>query len=181
MKREKGFALLLELMVAVAVLAIVAAIAAPNMVRMAQVQNQNAAVGLLRRVAQAEGQYVINYPHEGYVSPYLLANGFDHVGSIHAQNCQFPNLLDAVSASAMSGNFEGYSYDFEVPQGQAPSATCPGMFVAAAYYVTAVPVGSTTTGNCLGGAYAFYIDQTGVVRYAPCGQRPTSLSPAWGE
>jgi type II secretory pathway pseudopilin PulG len=181
-KNERGYAILLELLIACAILLILAARTVPSAVRIQQTQNQNNVLTLLREVNAGEAAFAMAFPGQGYEQPAYLANstmGFGRVGVVCATTCTCPNALApsvaSVFGSADVGVFSGYTLTFG--GGQQSPTNNPGCgsergFIT--YGVTAVP---TTK---LGGTWSFFTDSTGVIRYSQNGT-PNAASPVWGE
>jgi prepilin-type N-terminal cleavage/methylation domain-containing protein len=71
MKKNKGFTLI-ELMIVVAIIAIIAAIAIPNLLRSRMQSNESAAVGNLRTIVGAQVAY--------HAANYTYAPDFDSLG-----------------------------------------------------------------------------------------------------
>jgi type II secretory pathway pseudopilin PulG len=180
-------------LVVCAIVLILAGAAAPHLMRVAQVQNTNNVLAVLRAINLAQAQFEQTYAGEGYaLSLGWLANSqiaFGRVGAIcQTVNCQCPNLLAPSYASIFStitpsgsgytGTFAGYVFTY-APGFNSPYICEPCSILnvpkgVMSYTLTAVPQNSMT------GAYTFFTDQSGVIRYAQ-GSPAVSSSPIWGE
>jgi type II secretory pathway pseudopilin PulG len=182
--RKNGYALLLELLIACAIILILAGAAVPNLVRVAQVQNTNNVLAVLNAINLAQGQFAQAYPGEGYAAQvgWLANSQRNQIGMIcPSLTCQCPNLLAPAYASifsgaGMTGTFSGYILTFS------PGSTSPyineqcniwGMPKGVmGYTLTAIPQNSTA------GTYFFYSDNSGVIRWSQ-GSPANIMSPVW--
>jgi type IV pilus assembly protein PilA len=141
--RQRGFSLV-ELLIVVAVILVIAAIAAANMLRARMKANEAAAVANMRTINTAELMYSIAYPQVGY------AGSLADLGR-HGSDCETPGETNAclIMDDALTSGLKG-SYTFELlGDGQVPTQT---------YTLTALPVASRTSGSC-----AFTSNQTFVI------------------
>jgi len=161
-RRPKGFSLT-ELLIAVSIILIIAAIAIPNLIRARISANEASAVSSLRTINAAMVTYDLSYPTAGY------ASSLNVLGSTPCHpNATTPCLIDGVLAG---GTKSGYSF----------AASASGGTPATKYYLTAVPVSLNQTG-----INSFCSSEDGVIRSDSTGTLPgseagcQSLSPLGG-
>lgn len=140
---------------------IVAAIAIPNLLRARMAANQASAVGSLREIEQASIAYSGTY-----------RNGFppsiEALSGLGDPSCDHASLIDEELAS---GTRRGYVFTYRATEGDdahaAPKAAASGCSAVGSggFEVTADPVTRGTTGQT-----SYYVDQTGVIRYATDGE-----------
>ena len=174
---QAGFAALISMLLAAAVMLILLAAFLPNSIRSAQVANNASAASWLAEVNTAEAQYA-GAGYGGYVQPYALS------GSLQAQvagvlPCANPMLLPGVIAgsAAVPGAPTGYTLDFI--HGAAATYTCTGGPAAAYqnYSITLAPVSKLRAGainffTCVGTGC------DGQVHYAS-GRTAVESDPVW--
>ncbi len=146
---------MMELVVAMAIIALIAAVAIPNMLRARVNANESMAVTSMRTLIQSlenfrSAQAPMTYPGAGVVSVGVPATGLADLAIVT------PSYLDPVLASGSKG---GYSFTYT--PGTARTVTLNGVTynVYETYTLTAVPLVSG-----LNGIRGFYGDQTGVIR-----------------
>ena len=162
MHRRNGFSLI-ELLIAVGIILIVAAIAIPNLTRARMSSNEASAVSSLRTINTAMITYDLTYPTVGFASSLsVLGSTPCHPDSVT------PCLIDGLLAA---GTKSGYHF----------AATGSGGPPASKYYATAVPLRINQTGI---NSFCSLADAT--IRWDSTGALPSSdvacqaLSPMGG-
>ncbi len=156
--RDSGFTLI-ELMIVVAVIAIIAAVTIPNMLRSRMSSNEGAAVGTMRVIAggevafQAANYYDVDDDGQG-----------DYGNLAQLANPTGDGLVEPFIDDVLGGGVKlGYVYTVNVTLGtstEAPAYTC-----------TAVPAATAKTG-----LRQFFVDESGVTRFTADGTTPTVWS-----
>lgn len=154
MRRNEGFTLI-ELMIVIAIIAIIAAIAIPNLLRSRLQSNEAAAIGNLRTLvsaqtafASAEGGYAGDYA-ELRDNPIALGN---------------PAYIDVV-LPGVGGNLQGYEYEMT-----GDGLSLVGRNVAEVFQnfiMTATPVRFGESG-----VRGFMVDGSGIIRFTMDGSAP---------
>jgi type IV pilus assembly protein PilA len=146
--RRPGFSLI-ELMIAIAIMLIIAAIAIPNLVRAKSDAHETAAIKIMQTIHTAQVQYQTQY---GRFATSLAELGPPQSGESSAQ------AADLVDSDLAAGESSGYSF----------SVTGN----ASGYMISAVPTVFHTTGN-----RTFYSDQNMRIRQNKGPEPATARSP----
>lgn len=140
--RNKGFTLI-ELMIVVAIIAIIAAIAIPNLLRSRLQSNESAAIANLKTLVGAETAFAA--ANGGYTANWALMN----------DPAEGPPFLDIQLGE---GTVQGYTYALNTDNGTAVGTTA--FFTN--FQCTATPALATGTGAT--GIRVFWVDAGGVIR-----------------
>ena len=152
--RENGFSLI-ELLIAVAIILIIAAIAIPSLMHSRMAANEASAVGLLHAINTACANFSASYDGS---YPDSLAD----LGPSSTPSSTAADLLDSVLSSGIKS---GYIFSF-TPGPAGPSG------LISSYTVTADPITPGGTGQ-----RGFYTDQSFVIRVNVSGTASSSDSP----
>jgi len=139
-------------MIVIAIIAIIAAIAIPNLLRSRMTANEGSAIGAMRTLTSAEAQY-----QSAAIS--TMASGMGRYGTLAELGATTPPFIDNVLTT---GTKQGYTF----VANQTPTDGSP------TYTATASPVLLGGSGNRF-----FFADESGVIRFAQ-GVAATVASPA---
>ena len=161
---ERGFTLV-EIMIVVAIIALLAAIAIPNVLRGRTTANESAAIGNMRAlVSSLEMFRSVNnvYPAVGAWQTGMY--GVDcAAATVPVPDFGPPSFCNTMAggATAATGLVQGYKYTFT------------GVAGGATYTLQATPLTVNTTGT-----RSFYADETGLVRHCTTGAQDTQATVA---
>ena len=165
MRVEKGFTLI-ELMIVVGVIAIIAAIGIPNLIRSRASANEAAAIGALRTISNAE----VQFQSGGFadadgdnVGDYGPLGPPGVVGTLANPSAGSEPFVDNTLGSGFKSG-----YQFVATPGNAGNGD-------EVYTATANPVTPGRTG-----VRRFFVDESGVIRYTSDGTAPNvNSTPVW--
>ena len=153
--KNKGFTLI-ELMIVVAIIAIIAAIAIPNLLRSRLQSNESAAIGNLRTVVGSQSAFAS--AERGYASAFTQLRD-DPIAADQ------PAYLDI----DLTGLVQGYNYTLAGAGNTLVGSSVGSVFTN--FTCTAVPdqVGRT-------GVRGFFVDASGVIRFSADGSEPDATA-----
>jgi type IV pilus assembly protein PilA len=170
--RASGFTLV-EIMIVVAIIALIAAIAIPNLLRARHNANETAAIGNLKTLVDALEEFRANqspttYPGAGVLSAGAAAATLPNLATLN------PPYIDAVLAS---GTRQGYTFTYlpgpvRVVTVTIAAGNTQNFNVYDTYTLTAVPITVATTGT-----RRFFVDSSGVIRVNQTGPATVASVP----
>jgi type IV pilus assembly protein PilA len=152
-RRPNGFTLM-ELLIVMAIIAILMLIAIPTMGNMKRYANETSAMQSIRAINMAESQYENTYPAQGYACTLQSLGGDPHSGAPSATSAQM--LQQDLATGIKSG------YQFTV--GNCTKNSANGSDRVTGYSITAQPLTVGQTGN-----RTFCSDQFGAIKFDPTG------------
>lgn len=151
--RANGFTLM-ELLIVMAIIAILMLIAIPTMGNMKRYANETSAQQSLRAINMAQSQYEQTYPQLGYACSLTSLGGDPHSGPPTATSAQ---MLDQGLATGIKSG-----YQFTI--GNCTKNSASGSDRVTGYTLTAQPLTVGQTGN-----RTFCSDQFGSLKFDPAG------------
>lgn len=161
--RANGFTLM-ELLIVMAIIAILMLIAIPTVGSLKKKANDLSAIQSIHTIINAENMYESNYPTSGYACSIAALGGDPKSGAPSATSAQL------IQPDLASGVKSGYIFNIT----NCSKVNVGGTDRITGYTITAVPetVGST-------GDRAFCSDQSGIIKFDPAGS--TNCSQTLGQ
>ena len=148
-----GFTLM-ELLIVMAIIAILMLIAIPTMGNMKRYANETSAIQSIRAINMAQSQYEATYPANGYACTLTALGGDPKSGPPSPTNAQ------VLQIDLATGFKSGYTFTI----GNCTKVSNNGNDRITGYNVTATPQTIGSTGN-----RSFCSDQFGAIKYDPTG------------
>ena len=156
-KGSKGFTLV-EIMIVVAIIALIAAIAIPNLLRARHNANETAAIGNMKTLVDSLESFRANQAPTTYPGANVVS-GVVAVTNLAGLANTVPPYIDAVLAS---GQRQGYTFTYTAGAVRNVVIQGQNFSVYDTYTLAADPITPGTTGT-----RGFFVDQSGVIRVAP--------------
>ncbi len=166
-KGVKGFTLV-EIMIVVAIIALIAAIAIPNLLRARHNANETAAIGNTKTLVDALESFRANQAPTSYPGAGVTSGGVAVTGLAGLANTN-PPYIDAVLAG---GTRQGYTFTYTPPAARVVAIGGQNFNVYDTYTLTAAPLTVGTTGT-----RRFFVDQSGVIRVNDVGAATVASVP----
>ena len=166
-KGSKGFTLV-EIMIVVAIIALIAAIAIPNLLRARHNANETAAIGNMKTLVDALESFRANQAPTTYPGAGVTSGGVAVAGLAGLANTN-PPYIDGVLAG---GTRQGYTFTYTPPAARVVAIGGQNFNVYDTYTLTATPVTVGTTGT-----RQFFVDQSGVIRVNDTGVATAASTP----
>lgn len=151
--QPNGFTLM-ELLIVMAIIAILMLIAIPTMGNMKRYADETSAIASIRAINMAESQYESTYPANGYACALTALGGDPKSGTPSPTNAQ------VLQIDLASGIKSGYNFSIS----NCTKVNNNGTDRITGYTLTAVPLTVGQTGN-----RSFCSDQFGAIKYDPTG------------
>lgn len=151
-KQDKGFSLI-ELLIVVVVIALIAAIAIPNLLASRRASNEANAVASIRTIARAEAVYHSSAGNNDYATGAQL-----YATNLIDKTVAAANNVNVGGNPATNTAMAGYRFRIQV------TASVPATGVQATFVVSGIP--ATTTGLTQTGAKRYGITQSGPFKSA---------------
>jgi type IV pilus assembly protein PilA len=150
---EAGFTLM-ELLIVISIMLILMLIAIPNMLHLKATANEASAIQSLRAIQEAETQYAVEFPANGFACSLASLGGNASAGQPTATAAQL------LQADLASGQKSGYT--FNIANCQKTTVNNQDNFNS--YEITAVPQSVGKTGHS-----GFCVDMSGTILKDPTG------------
>ena len=164
---SRGFTLV-EIMIVVAIIALIAAIAIPNLLRARHNANETAAIGNTKTLVDALESFRANQTPTSYPGAGVTSGGVAVAGLAGLANTN-PPYIDAILAA---GQRQGYNFTYTAGAVRVVTLGGANFNVYDTYTLTSVPVTVGTTGT-----RRFFVDQTGVIRVNDAGAATAASTP----
>lgn len=144
----------MELLIVMAIIAILMLIAIPTMGNMKRYANETSAIQSIRAINMAQSQYEATYPSNGYACSITSLGGDPKSGPPSATNAE------VLQTDLATGIKSGYTFVI----GNCTKVNQNGVDRVTGYTVTATPLTVGQTGN-----RTFCSDQFGAIKFDPTG------------